>query len=149
MTSSAPLTSWQLWKRRKSRLLSHPEDIHCVIFNVVTLCAYGAAFWMYLHPEVSGITGLWSKLAFFLGAGFLLGWISGVNVGVNYHNHAHRPIFRSRALGRWFERVWTFSGGWPAFYWYHAHVVVHHSNLLGETDWTLPKRRADGPVSLS
>lgn len=143
MTSASP-TTWQRWKRRKSRVFAHPEDVHCVIYNVVTLAAYAAAFWMYLDPERSGVVGPWRTLAFFLGAGFLLGWISGVNVGVNFHNHAHRPIFRSRALNRWFERFWTFSGGWPAFYWYHAHVVVHHSNLMGETDWTLPKRRADG-----
>jgi len=115
-----------------------------VIFNVVVLACYGTAFWIYLNPEAAGIGGVWDLVAFVLGAGFLLGWISGVNVGVNFHNHAHRPIFRSEAANRWFERVWTFSGGWPAFYWRHAHVTVHHAGLLGEDDWTMPRRRADG-----
>ena len=51
------LTSWQAWKRRKSRVFAHPEDVHCVIYNIVTLCAYAAAFWLYLTPELSGIEG--------------------------------------------------------------------------------------------
>lgn len=133
-------------RRKPSRhwLFAHPEDSHCAIYNLLVLCCYAAAFWLWLHPESARITGPWSRAAFTLGAGFLLGWISGINVGVNFHNHAHRPIFRSRILNRWFERLWTFSGGWPSFFWWHQHVVVHHSNLLGDVDWTLPKRRADG-----
>ncbi len=129
----------------KGRIFSHPEDVHCVIYNVVVLCCYALAFWLYQHPELAHIDGVADRVAYVFGAAFLLGWISGVNVGVNFHNHAHRPIFRSRLLGRWFGHVWTFSGGWPAFYWYHAHIVVHHSNLMDEElDWTLPKRRRDG-----
>jgi len=78
------------------------------------------------------------------GASIMLGWIAGIDLGVNYHNHTHRRIFRFSWLNRGFGWAWTFSSGWPAFYWWHAHVVVHHSNLLGPTDWTLPRRRADG-----
>ena len=100
-------------KRGKSRIFSHPEDVHCVIFNVVVLVCYAAAFWLYLDPELSGIDGVGERIAFCLGAGYLLGWISGINVGVNFHNHAHRPIFHSPFLNRWFSRFWTFSGGWP------------------------------------
>jgi fatty acid desaturase len=131
-------------RRKRQRLFSHPEDKNCAIFNLVVLACYGAAFWLYRNPAVAGIDGPWDRAAFALGAGLLLGWISGVNVGVNFHNHAHRPIFRSTFLNRWFERFWTFSGGWPAFYWRHQHVTVHHDNLLGETDWTMPRRRRDG-----
>jgi fatty acid desaturase len=130
--------------RVRRRVFSHPKDVHCAIYNVVVLVCYATAFFLYLNPELAHIDGPWSRVAFVLGAGFLLGWISGVNVGVNFHNHAHRPIFRSEFLNRWFGRFWTFSGGWPAFYWYHAHVVVHHANLLAERDWTLPKQRRDG-----
>ena len=132
-------------RRAGGGLFSHPQDKHCAIYNLFVLAAYASAFWLWLHPEVAHLERWWDKLAFCLGAGYLLGWISGVNVGVNFHNHAHRPIFRAEWMNRWFGRVWTFSGGWPAFYWYHAHVVVHHSNLLDESDdWTMPKRRPDG-----
>jgi len=126
-------------------ILSHPADIHCVVFNAVVLLSYAAAFTVWQNPEAAGLHGWTERLAFALPAAFLLGWISGVNVGVNYHNHTHKPIFRSALLGRWHAHLWTFSGGWPAFYWQHAHVTVHHANLLDlEADWTLPKRRADG-----
>jgi beta-carotene hydroxylase len=131
--------------RCSGRVFRHPEDVHCAIYNAVVLACYGLAFWLWLHPEAAGLDRPGERAAFGLAAAFLLGWISGVNVGVNHHNHAHRPIFHSPRLNRWFGHVWTFSGGWPAFYWYHAHVVVHHANLLhSERDWTLPKRRADG-----
>ena len=131
---------------RKGRgLFNHPEDVHCALYNLVVLACYGVAFWLWLNPETCHLDGLPERIAFALGAGFLLGWISGVNVGVNFHNHAHRPIFRSAIVGRWFAHLWTFTGGWPAYYWYHAHVVVHHAHLLDEEhDWTLPRRRADG-----
>lgn len=130
---------------QSSRLFSHPADVHCAIYNVVVLACYGLAFWLWLNPEISHLDSVADKIAFCLGAGFLLGWISGVNVGVVFHNHAHRPIFKNETLGRWFGHIWTFTGGWPAFYWYHNHVVVHHANLLDEElDWTMPKRRPDG-----
>lgn len=125
-------------------ILAHPEDIHCVVFHLLTLAAYGCAFWLYLHPERAHIEGPWSRLAFVGGAAIMLGWISGIDLGVNFHNHTHRRIFRAAWLNRWYARLWTFSSGWPSFHWRHAHVVVHHSNLLGPTDWTLPRRRADG-----
>ncbi len=130
--------------RSRGGVLAHPEDIHCVVFNLITLAGYASAFWLYKHPELIHIKGPWSRLAFMAGAALMLGWASGINLGVNYHNHTHRRIFRFEWLNRWYGRVWTFSSGWPSFYWWHAHVVVHHSNLLGSTDWTLPKRRADG-----
>ena len=127
---------WWIFARR--------EDVHCVVFHVVTLVAYAVAFWLWLHPEVAGIEGPWSAAAFVGAAAFLLGWISGIDVGVNFHNHTHRRIFKHALLNRWGGRLWTFSGGWPSFFWQHAHVKVHHANLLGDADWTLPKRRADG-----
>lgn len=114
-------------------------------YHLLVLAGYAAAFWMYLHPARAGITGPWSLAAFVIAASILLGWVSGADVGINYHNHAHRPIFTSKFLSRWFGRLWTVSGGWPSYLWRHAHVVVHHANLLHpERDWTLPRRRADG-----
>jgi len=129
---------------RRGRVLAHPQDIHCVAFHLLSLAAYASAFWLYLHPEIAGIRGPGSRLAFVASAALMLGWISGINVGVNFHNHTHRKIFRHGWLNRWFGRTWTVSGGWPSYYWWFSHVVVHHSNLLGPTDWTLPRRRADG-----
>jgi len=129
---------------RRRAIFAHPADVHCAIFHLVVLACYAAAFWIWLHPGSAGLESAADRVAFVLGAGFLLGWISGVDVGVNFHNHTHRRIFRSAFLNRWFGRLWTFSGGWPAYYWNHAHVVVHHANVLEEKDWTLPRRRPDG-----
>jgi fatty acid desaturase len=131
---------------RRGRVLSHPEDLHCVVFHLVLMLGYALAFFLYTYHEgtLAGIRGPWSRLAFVLGAAMLLGWCSGINVGVNFHNHTHRPIFTVPWLNRWFGRTWTVSGGWPSYFWQHAHVVVHHADLLGPGDWTLPRRRRDG-----
>ena len=126
------------------RILAHPADIHCVAFHVLVLVAYALAFWLWLNPEVAGITDLPSRAAFVGAAALMLGWCSGVNVGVNFHNHAHRRIFTRPWLNRWFGRVWCVSGGWPGYWWQYSHVVVHHRRLLGKADWTLPRTRADG-----
>lgn len=126
------------------RILAHPQDIHCVIFHLACLVAYACAFWLYQHPKVAGITGPWSRAAFVIAASLALGWITGTNVGVNFHNHSHRRIFTSPFMNRWFGRFWTFSGGWPSFFWEYSHVTVHHANLLGGEDWTLPKHDAHG-----
>jgi len=131
-------------EKNRRGILSHPGDIHCIIFHLVTLFAYGCAFWLYLNPEKAHITGLWSRLAFISGASIMLGWCSGIDLGVNFHNHTHRRIFRINFLNTWFARFWTFSAGWPSFFWWHAHIIVHHSNLLGPTDWTLPRLKPDG-----
>ncbi len=139
--SSQPVATVQ---SRRGRILTRPEDIHCVVFHLVSVAAYAAAFWIWCHPEIAGLDTWYAKATFVASAAFLLGWISGVDVGVNFHNHAHRRVFRSRALSRWFGRFWTFTGGWPAWYWRYAHVTVHHANLLHDRDWTLPNRRADG-----
>lgn len=133
---SAALSRW--------RILAHPQDLHCVIFHIACLVAFACAFWLYHHPGLAGITGPWSRAAFVTSSACALGWITGINVGVNFHNHSHRPIFTSAFVNRWFGRCWTFSGGWPSFFWEYAHVTVHHANLLEDKDWTLPKRTADG-----
>jgi fatty acid desaturase len=144
MNASAPRSA-PLPRLRKP-LFAHGEDLHCAVFHVVLMLSYALAFFLYLYDggRLAGIEGPWSRGAFVLGAAMVLGWCSGINVGVNFHNHAHRPIFNSKWLNRWFGRTWTVSGGWPAFFWQHSHVTVHHANLLGEGDWTLPRRRKDG-----
>jgi beta-carotene hydroxylase len=126
------------------RVLADPQDRHCVIFHVACLAAYVCAFWLYEHPQLAGITGPWSRIAFVAAAAAMLGWISGIDVGVNFHNHSHRPIFASQSVNRWFARFWTFSGGWPSFFWEYCHVTIHHARLLAADDWTLPKQNADG-----
>ncbi len=125
-------------------LLAHPAEIHSVTFHLLVLLAYVVAFWIYLHPEVAHIHSWLDRAAFVVGASLLLGWISGVDVGVNFHNHTHRLIFRHAWLNRWFGRQWTVVGGWPSVLWHHAHVHVHHGRLMQAGDWTLPRRRSDG-----
>jgi fatty acid desaturase len=125
------------------RVLAHPDDLHGVAYHLLCLAAYGAAFWIYLHPEATGIEGPLERVAFVAAAALMLGWISGIDVGANFHNQVHRPVFRAERLNRWFERLWTFSGGWPAHFWAHSHLL-HHDTVLGGRDWTLPRRRRDG-----
>lgn len=132
-------------ERRDPRaLLAHPADVHAVLFHLGTLAAYTLAFWLWLHPQHAGLDGMFDRAAFVMAAALLLGWCSGIEVGVNFHNHAHRRIFTRPWLNRWFGRTWTVSGGWPAYLWQYAHVTVHHRRLLEDEDWTLPRRRADG-----
>jgi fatty acid desaturase len=128
----------------RRHIFSHPQDFHCVIFHFACLIAFACAFWLYQHPRLAGISGPWSRVAFAIGTAYVLGWITAVNVGVNFHNHAHRPIFTSPFLNRWFGRFWTFSGGWPSFFWEYSHLTVHHAKLLSAEDWTLPRQNADG-----
>jgi fatty acid desaturase len=130
--------------RNRWHLLSDPQDLHCIIFHIICIAAYAIAFWLYKHPTLVGINGPWSRVAFVAATAVMLGWISGIDVGVNFHNHSHRPIFRSQFINRWFGRFWTFSGGWPSFFWEYCHVTIHHANLLTAQDWTLPKQAADG-----
>jgi len=126
------------------RALRNTADGHCLVFHVVLLAAYGVAFWIYLHPEPAGLHGGWSRAAFVAAATILLGWCAGIDVPVNFHNHAHRPFFRRPWMNRWLGRLWCFSSGWPSFFFEHAHITVHHANLLSERDWTLPHRGRDG-----
>lgn len=125
---------------KAARVLTYREDIHCVAFHLLLMAAYGVAFWLYHHPELVGVEGPWSRVAFIASAALMLGWCSGINVGVNFHNAVHRKVFRYDWLNRWFERTWTVSGGWPSFFWAHSHTTVHHDNLLHDNDWTLPLR---------
>lgn len=126
------------------RWLSHPEDVHGLIFCALHFTAVASAFWIWLHPETSGFTAPADQLGFALGAGMWLGWSGGINMGVNFHSHAHKPVFRNRFLNRWMGRVWTIPGGIPSYWWRYKHLAVHHSHLGEDRDWVQPKRRADG-----
>lgn len=132
------------WSGRRQPILRCRADAHCLIFHSAVLLSYASAFWIYLHPRYAHIDGPWSMTAFVAAATIMLGWVSGIDVPVNFHNHAHNPLFSVPRLNRWVGRVWTFSGGWPSFFFEHAHLRVHHLNLLGSGDWTLPRRRPDG-----
>lgn len=129
---------------RRPRLLSRAEDVHCIVYHVLVVLAYAVAFWVWLHPAAAGLDDGFDRAVFVAMAVPLLGWISGIDVGVNFHNHAHRRTFRIRWLNRWFARQWTVVGGWPHLFWQYLHVRVHHVHLLGEGDWTVPRRTADG-----
>jgi fatty acid desaturase len=125
-------------------IFEHREDVHCVMFHLLVLAAYGVAFFVYLHPDRAHIHNRVEMTAFVLSAILLIGWVSGINVGVNFHNHVHRRLFRVVWLNQWFGRLWSLTGCWPSRLWLHSHVTVHHADTLGPTDWTLPKRRPDG-----
>jgi fatty acid desaturase len=126
------------------RWLAHPEDAHGLLFCLLHFAAIGSAFWLWLHPEVTGFVTPGQKLGFALGAGMWLGWSGGINMGINFHSHAHKPIFRNDALNRWFGRLWTVPGGIPSYWWRYKHLAVHHSHLGEDRDWVQPQRRADG-----
>ncbi len=126
------------------RVLARPEDLHCVVYHALTVAAYALAFWLWLHPAASGLDTAGARTVFAATAIPLLGWISGIDLGVNYHNHTHRPIFTRRWMNRWFARLWTPVAGWPPLWWAHVHVTVHHAHLLEDCDWTLPKKDAAG-----
>ena len=126
------------------RWLAHPEDVHGLLFCALHFAAIGSAFWLWLHPEVTGFTAPLDRLGFALGAGTWLGWSGGVNMGVNFHSHAHKPVLRSAAASRWLGRLWTLPGGIPSYWWTYKHMAVHHGHLGEERDWVQPKRRADG-----
>lgn len=125
-------------------ILSHITDIHSFVFHVLVLVAYGISFWIFQHPNEFGLTSTASQAAFVLGAAIMLGWISGVDVGVNFHNHCHRPMFRYRWINRWFGRFWTITGAWPSYFWTYAHLTIHHKHLLDTEDWTLPRSDKSG-----
>jgi fatty acid desaturase len=125
-------------------ILAHPADVHCVVFHLLVVAAYATAFLLYLHPQWARIGTRTEMAAFVAAAVLLLGWVSGINVGVNFHNHVHLRVFRYGWLNRWFGRLWAVTGGWPSRFWKHAHVTVHHADTLGPDDWTLPRRRPDG-----
>ncbi len=131
---------------KSHRILSHREDMHSVIFHLLVVTSYAAAFWIYLHPETANINSQGQLAAFVIMSILMLGWISGIDTGVNFHNHIHRNIFRNNSLNRLFERQWTVVSGWPAFCWRHSHITVHHQNILGPDDWTLPIRKTDGSL---
>jgi len=126
------------------RWLSQSEDVHGLLFCGLHFAAIGSAFWLWLHPEVTGFTAPAEKLGFALGAGMWLGWSGGVNMGVNYHSHAHKPVFRHAGVNRWAGRLWTLPGGIPSYWWSFKHLAVHHAHLGEEDDWVQPLRRPDG-----
>ena len=115
------------------------EDWYCLLYHVSVVgmyflffVAYSKYFPYYSLPE---------KVCFVLTGVVMLGWISALNVGVVFHNHVHRPIFRGRALNRWLARSWTVTCGWPSTLWEYAHLNVHHKHVLSAEDWTLPHTR--------
>ncbi len=127
------------------RWLAHPEDAHGLLFCGLCFAAIGSAFWLWLHPEATGFVTPGQKLGFVLGAGMWLGWCGGINMGVNLHSHAHKPIFKSDALNRWFGRLWTVPGGIPSYWWRYKHLAVHHSHLGDDDrDWVQP---SGGPTA--
>ncbi len=88
-----------------------PADCHNLLYHGLLVTAYEVSFWLYHYPELIGIERPLGLAAFVLGCGIMLGWTSGVNVAVNFHNRAHLPIFRSAAANRWLSRFWAVTAG--------------------------------------
>jgi fatty acid desaturase len=124
--------------------LAHPAEVHSILFHVLVLAAYGLAFWLWQHPTAAGIDTPLDRVAFTCGAALLLAWCAGIDLGVNFHNHAHRRVFTRPWMNRWFGRTWGVAAGHPAYWWQYSHVVVHHRRLLSAEDWTLPRNPKDG-----
>lgn len=121
--------------------MNRREDWYCVIYHLFVAALYFLFFVAYsMYFETFGAA---EKVCFVATSVVMLGWISGLNVGVVYHNHVHKPVFRNANLNCWFGRFWTISGGWPAALWNYAHLDVHHRHVLETNDWTLP-RELDG-----
>ncbi len=117
------------------------EDAQPVIFYLLTIANYASAFFIY--QTLIG-SNAFARICFLLGAGTMLGWTAGINLGVVYHNHLHRGTFRSGALNRWAGRLWTIPSGWPSYFWQYKHTVVHHPHVGEEVDWVQPRVLADG-----
>ena len=94
--------------------LAHPAEVHSLLFHALVLFAYGVAFWLYLHPQAAGIDGPLDRAAFVAGAALLLGWCAGIDLGVNFHDHAHRRVFTRPWMNRMVSRTWGVAAGWPA-----------------------------------
>ncbi|MEO0651508.1 MAG: fatty acid desaturase [Planctomycetota bacterium] len=114
------------------------------MFHFAVLAAYAAAFGIWLRPDLSGVDSGLERALFVAVCVPMLGWVSGIDLGVVHHNHAHRPHFRKLGLNRWMTRIYGLPAGWPAILWQHLHLRVHHAYFLGPRDWSIPRRRADG-----
>jgi len=57
-----------------------------------------------------------------------------IGIGVIHHNHAHLPIWHSRAFNRATDLAITVLQGHPTFVFHPAHVGNHHRHRHGERD---------------
>jgi len=70
--------------------------------------------------------------------------VLAVGVANIAHNHAHRPIWRTRAMNRGTDLALSFAMGIPAFVFRASHIAVHHRGLVHGTDDTHPARFSAG-----
>jgi fatty acid desaturase len=125
---------------RNPRLLSHPEDIHSVVFLLLTFANYFSAFYIYLRL----LETVLAKALFIAGVGTMLGWTAGINLGVVFHNHLHRGSLRNPHLNSWIGRIWTIPSGWPSHFWQYKHTVIHHKHVCKSKDWVQPRTLNNG-----
>jgi len=127
--------------RKAPRFLASAGDVHQLIFLAIVFANYASAFYIYLNRLPEG----WApRLCFLFGAGTMLGWNAGINLGVVYHNHLHRGAFRNKSLNRWVGRLWTIPSGWPSYFWQYKHTVIHHKHVGEPCDWIQPRRQPNG-----
>jgi fatty acid desaturase len=124
--------------------LRNAEDIHLVVFLAFTVVDYVSAFYVYLHFDALMSGGVFAKVCFVLGAGTMLGWTAGINLGVVFHNHLHCGVARSPRANKWLGRLWTVPSGWPSYFWFYKHVAVHHKHVGEAIDWVQPRLGHNG-----
>jgi fatty acid desaturase len=127
--------------RKALRFLTNAGDLQQLIFLLIVYANYASAFYIYLNRLPAG----WlPRLCFLFGAGTMLGWNAGINLGVVYHNQLHRGAFRNKALNRWMGRLWTIPSGWPSYFWQYKHAIIHHKHVGEACDWVQPHRQPNG-----
>ncbi len=77
-------------------------------------------------------------------AAMLLLWIG---VGVIHHHHAHRPMWRARALNRATDLWLAVLQGHPTYAFAATHNANHHRHRHGPGDWARTYRFAGGDTN--
>ncbi len=127
-----------------SPMVNDRSEWYCIAYHALMVVGYVVAVIVYRIPRPMP-----ERVAFVTAAVLLLGLTSGVGLVIVFHNHMHRPFFRSPAANRWYGRTVPVFAGWSGYLLCQSHIVVHHAHTMDDRDWTVPRRRADGtPESL-
>jgi beta-carotene hydroxylase len=110
--------------------LRHVRDLQSLAY----LAAVPAlALWQWRH----GFDAL-------LYAPMLVMWIG---IGVIHHHHAHRPMWRGRALNRGTDLLLAVLQGHPTYAFAATHNANHHRHRHGPGDWARTYRFARGDTN--
>ncbi len=107
--------------------LRHPRDLQSLAYLVAVPAL---ALWQWRHGYDPLLYGV-----------MLLLWIG---IGVIHHHHAHRPMWRSRALNRATDLGLAVLQGHPTYAFAATHNANHHRHRHGPGDWARTYRFAGG-----